>query len=123
MIKLAFCLRRLPHLTLAQFQDHWLNRHAELVRGHAATLNIRRYVQLHTLEDRLNAGLRKSRGAPEPFDGVAALWFDSIQSMTAPGSTPEGKAANLALKEDEARFIDLSHSPLWIGEEHAIVGS
>jgi uncharacterized protein (TIGR02118 family) len=123
MIKLTFCLKRQPHLTLAQFQDYWLHQHAALVKRHAATLNVRRYVQHHTLDDRLNEAIRKSRGAPEPFDGIAELWFDSIPSMTAPGATPEGKTANAELKEDEARFIDLAHSPLWIGKEHTIVGS
>jgi uncharacterized protein (TIGR02118 family) len=123
MIKLTFCLRRQKHLTLVQFQEYWLNQHATLVKQHAATLNIRRYVQHHTLDDRLNEAMRKSRGAPEPFDGIAELWFDSIQSMTAPGATPQGKAANAALKEDEARFIDLALSPLWIGKEYTLIGS
>jgi hypothetical protein len=27
------------------------------------------------------------------------------------------------LLEDERRFIDLERSPLWIGEEHVVVGS
>ena len=46
MIKLTFCLARLPHLTREQFQDYWLNKHAPLVASHKATLGIRRYVQL-----------------------------------------------------------------------------
>lgn len=43
--------------------------------------------------------------------------------MTASGTTSEGKAANQALKEDEARFIDLARSPLWIGTEYVVIGS
>jgi hypothetical protein len=30
---------------------------------------------------------------------------------------PEAQAAWAALIEDEKRFIDLQHSPLWFGEE------
>jgi uncharacterized protein (TIGR02118 family) len=121
MIKLIFCVRRQPHLTRAEFQDYWLNRHGPLVRSHAATLNVRRYVQLHTADAPVNEAIRVSRGAPEPFDGVAELWFDSVEAMTAPGASPEGRAALRALREDEARFIDGARSPVFVGEAHEVI--
>ena len=31
MIKLTFCLHRLPHLSREAFQDYWFNNHAQLV--------------------------------------------------------------------------------------------
>ena len=121
MIKMTYCLRRLPHLTRESFQDYWRNAHGPLVQQSAAALNIRRYVQHHTAGDPINEAMRKGRGAPEAYDGVAELWFDSVESMIAGGSTPEGKAAAKALREDEARFIDQTRSPLWIGEDHELV--
>lgn len=121
MIKLVFCLRRLPHLSLAQFQDYWLNAHGPLVRSHAKALKIRRYVQTHTLDnERLNSGIAASRGAPEPYDGVAELWWDSIEDFLAPGASEEGREASRALLEDERKFIDHARSPLWLSEEHLI---
>ena len=48
MIKLTFCLRRLPHLSREQFQTYWREQHAPLVAKHAKTLGVLRYVQLHT---------------------------------------------------------------------------
>ena len=54
VIRLVFALRRQPHLTLAEFQDYWLNQHAPLVASFATDLNILRYVQTHTIESRLN---------------------------------------------------------------------
>ena len=48
-----------------------------LVRKHAAALNIRRYVRHHTGEYPLDGALPGGRGGPEPFDGVAGVWFDS----------------------------------------------
>ena len=36
MIKLTFCLRRLPHLSREQFQTYWREQHAPLVAKHAA---------------------------------------------------------------------------------------
>ncbi len=121
MIKLVFCLRRLPDFTRADFQRYWRETHGPLVRRHAPVLRIRRYVQLHTLDDALNEALRASRGGPEPYDGVAELWWESRDDLAAAWSTPEGRQAGEALLEDERRFIDLARSPLWIAEEHAII--
>ena len=59
--------------------------------------------------------------APEMFDGVAELWWDSFEDIT--GNThPDAPAAGLALLEDERKFIDLPRSPLFFGEEKTIIG-
>jgi uncharacterized protein (TIGR02118 family) len=121
MIKLVFCARRLPHLSRAEFQRYWRETHGPLVRQHAAALRIRRYVQVHTLDDPLQQALRDSRGGPEAFDGVAELWWDSRDDLARPDDAA-WRAASLALLEDEKRFIDLARSPLWIGEEHVVIG-
>jgi len=122
MVKLVFCLRRLPQLSRADFQRYWREEHGPLVRRHAATLRIRRYVQLHTREDALNDVLRASRGGPEPYDGIAELWWESRDDLEAATASPEGQRASLELLEDERRFIDLGRSPLWIADEHPVVG-
>ncbi len=121
MIKLLFCLRRLPHLSRAEFQRYWRETHGPLVRSHADVLRIRRYVQTHALDHPLNAALAEGRGAPEAFDGVAELWWDSADDLAAATASPEGLAAAQALLDDERRFIDHARSPLWIGEEHPMV--
>jgi uncharacterized protein (TIGR02118 family) len=122
MLKLTFALSRLPHLSREEFQRYWLEQHGPLVRSHAGVLGIRRYVQTHTLADEVQVALRASRGAPEPYDGVAELWYDSLEAIAVAASTDEGRAASVALYEDERRFIDHAASPLWFGEEHEIVG-
>jgi uncharacterized protein (TIGR02118 family) len=120
MIKLTFCLHRLPGLSREAFHDYWFNKHAPLVAEHGKVLRIRRYVQMHALTTPFNDTIRASRGAPEMYDGVAELWWDSIEDLTAT-PTPESQAAGLALLEDERKFIDLSRSPLFLGEEKVIV--
>lgn len=122
MIKLTFCLVRLPHLSREAFQAYWLGTHGPLVKRLAEPLRIRRYVQLHSLPPQASAGLRASRGAPEEFDGVAQLWFDSLEAVIENGRRPEAQAAAALLLEDERRFIDLPRSPLWWGEEKVVVG-
>ena len=123
MLKLVFPLRRLPTLSREQFQKYWYETHGPLVRQHAQALRIRRYVQLHTLDDPINAALRESRGAQEPYDGVAELWWESRDDLEAALGTPEAQEAARALLEDEERFIDLARSALWLGTERPIIPS
>jgi uncharacterized protein (TIGR02118 family) len=122
MVKLVFCARRLPHLSREEFQRYWRDTHGPLVRGYAPLLRVRRYVQTHTIDDAVNDALRASRGGPEPFDGVAELWWDSIDDLRQGAGSEEGREAGEALLADERRFIDLPRSPLWIAEEVPIVG-
>ena len=121
VIKLTFCLRRLDGMSREEFQTYWRETHAPLVASVADTLNIRRYVQQHTMDDAINDPIRTSRSAPPSYDGVAELWWDSLESLAAPGQTEEGRAAGAMLLEDERRFIDLPNSPLFFGEAFEVV--
>ena len=122
MIKLVFCLRRREGMTREEFQDYWLNTHGPLVRRHAQATGCRRYVQVHTTPTPLDDLISASRGAPEPYDGVAELWWDSVESLVAAASTPEGQAAARELLEDERTFIDHGRSPVWLAVEHQLIG-
>jgi hypothetical protein len=75
---------------------------------------------MHSMTVALNQLLRASRGAPEEYDGVAELWWDSVEDLEAVLASPDGAKAGAALLEDEKRFIDLSASPLWLGEEKPV---
>jgi hypothetical protein len=74
-------------------------------------------VQLHTISAGFNNALASGRGAPEHFDGVAELWFDSLDAMVAGARSAEGSAAAETLRLDEEKFIDHSRSPIFVGEE------
>ena len=120
MLKLTFCLRRLPTLSLAEFQDYWLNKHGPLVRSLQPALGMVRYVQLHRLPGDLADGMRRVRGAPEPYDGVAELWWESEETYRAARRNSAAREAGRELLEDEAKFIDLPRSPLWLSREEVI---
>jgi uncharacterized protein (TIGR02118 family) len=121
MIKLTFCLHRLPQLSRESFQKYWFESHAPLVTRHREVLRIRRYVQKHAISDVMNDAIRASRDAPEMYDGVAELWWDSLEDLKGP-QTPEQLAAGQELLEDERKFIDLARSPLFFGSERLIFG-
>lgn len=121
MIKLVFCLRRRRELSPEEFHRYWFEEHGPLVQRKAAAVGMRRYVQVHTLESPVNDALRRGRNTIEPFDGVAEAWWDSVDAMRAAGSTAEGREAAGELIEDEARFIDLARSAVWIAEERELI--
>lgn len=123
MIKLTFCLKRLPGMSREEFQAYWRERHAPLVQRHAQVLGIARYVQSHTLPEGTAHALAEPRGsAGQDYDGVAELWWTDMASFAAAGQTDEGRAAGQELLEDEARFIDLPNSPIFLVEEKQFVG-
>jgi uncharacterized protein (TIGR02118 family) len=123
MIKLVFTIRRREQMTRDEFQRYWREEHAELVKRHADVLRIRRYVQTHARDTELDDVLSGSRGSePRRYDGVAELWWDSIDDLLAVGASEDGQAAMRALLDDERRFIDLPSSPVWLGEEVAVIG-
>jgi uncharacterized protein (TIGR02118 family) len=119
MIKLTFCLHRLPSLSRAEFQTYWFETHAPLVASVKDALRIRRYVQLHSLPAEVSEAIRVTRAGPEGYDGVAQLWWDSFEDMARPDDAKAAEAGRLLL-EDERKFIDLPNSPLWWGEEKVI---
>lgn len=125
MVKIMFCLRRRPHLTPEAFQDYWLTRHAPLVLARARRLGIRRYVQSHTLTDPRLGGLAHDRAfTGEPFDGVAELWLDSASVLYPRSDASEAAMqAGRDLLADEANFIDLPNSPIFVVEEHEILSA
>jgi uncharacterized protein (TIGR02118 family) len=126
MIKLCFCLVRRPELSREAFQDYWRTQHAPLVRAAAPALGIRRYVQSHSVSGPAVQAAAAARGIPvgdgaEEFDGIAELWFESIESLSAAALSGEGRKHAMILVTDEAKFIDQPKSRLFAVREIEII--
>ena len=95
MIKSISLLTRKDGWTHEQFVRHWVDIHAPLAH---AVPGLRRYVQSHIVEER-----RRPDVPPldVEVDGIAELWYDDREAMTAAMATPAAKA----LHADGARFI------------------
>lgn len=120
MLKTVYVLRRKPGMSLEEFQTYWLEHHGPLVRQHAATLGIQRYIQVHTRPPQGEVRTDPLRGQMlEPFDGVAELWSDA---SAATGTAEQRRESARILAEDEANFIDFAGSAVWRGEEHFMIG-
>src|SRR5258708_31155801 len=124
MIKLVFTLRRREGMTGEDFQRYWREEHAPLVQRHAEPLHIRRYAQVHLRETELDDAISAPRGSePRFYDGVAELWWDSLEDLTAAFTTEAGQAPARQLLGDEQRFGGLPPAPLWLGEATEGIGA
>jgi uncharacterized protein (TIGR02118 family) len=121
VVKLVFCLHRRADIDEAEFHRYWREVHGPLAASFAPVLGFRKYVQVHATSVPLSDAIASDRGAPEHFDGVAELWYDSVDTLLAAARTPEGAAAAAALRTDEANFIDHSRSPIFLAEEHQVL--
>ncbi len=123
VIKIVMALRRRDDVAPEEFHRYWREEHGPLACRLLEPLNLRRYVQTHTLDTDLNSQLAAARGTFEAFDGVAELWWDSLDDLLASLGSEDGQRANAELAEDEARFIDLERSSLFLAEEQVIFDS
>lgn len=121
MIKLSFSVKRLPSIPEEEFHRYWRDEHGPLVRSVQNDIGVVRYVQSHTIATPINDAMRASRNALEGFDGVAELWWDSMESFIAGSSSEAGQKAAALLLEDEKRFIDLENSSLFMVDEVVII--
>ena len=122
MFKVVFCLRRRRGMSPEDFDAYWRDKHGPLVKSFREVLRIRRYVQSTRVESDLAGIAATVRGAPDPYDGVAELWFDNWEDLAAGFSTAEGREAGKALIEDERKFIDLANSPIFFSTEREVIG-
>lgn len=114
MLKLLYLLRRVPGLSLEEFQEHWLEYHCRFGRANRSVL---RYVQYHTLANDPVAESLAQAGdteATEPYDGMAVAWFEDADRMKA---SLGGDLVAEALA-DEKHFIDHARSVAVLADEH-----
>ncbi len=115
MIRLVNILRRKPGMSFTEFNDYWLSEHGPKVVAQAQALGVKRYIQLHNLEEPDGPTHDHLRGEMlTPYDGVAEYWFKDMEALLAAEAMTE---INDALFADEKQFIDHSQSAAWIAYE------
>jgi uncharacterized protein (TIGR02118 family) len=107
MVKIVYCISKLPHLSNEEFHRYWREVHGPIA---GRIPGCRKYVQSHTIHRALN-------GREPSFDGVAELWFDDRAALEAAMATREAAAP----LEDEPKFIDHSRVASLIAEEHHVI--
>jgi uncharacterized protein (TIGR02118 family) len=109
MVKLFVMAKRKKDISQEECLKHWLEIHAPLI---LKTLpGIRKYVQNHALQI-------QAAGEP-PFDGMAELWFEDLDSWRKAAEFylgPEGKV----IREDEEKFLDMTSHQSFVCQEKII---
>lgn len=106
MVKLVFFLHKHPDLTEEAFLRYWRDTHGSLV---AKVPGLRKYVQSHHVPVALPF--------PPLCDGLAELWFNSVESMQNALSSPEGQAATA----DAANCFDMARTSMIVVEETPVL--
>jgi hypothetical protein len=116
MIAMVRCLRRQPHVTPGEFQDHWLLRARAAI---GAMPLVRRSVQYHAVaEDPVRAALPQARtSAAEAYDGASIEWFDDVKALAA---HLEGEGFGLE-RSREDWFIDHARSTVQLVRPEVII--
>jgi uncharacterized protein (TIGR02118 family) len=95
VIKSISLLTRKDDISHEEFIRHWVDIHAPLAH---AVPRLRRYVQSHILAERTRPDIET---LAVQIDGIAELWFDSLEDMQFANASPEAKI----LHDDGATFI------------------
>jgi len=107
-VKIIRLVKRRADLTLAQFRDYWLTRHALHEQHAMATTPLQRVVaSIATGEVALG-------GTEPPFDGMVALYFGSLEDARAAWS------GTAAMREDAKNFVDPRSSPQIFADEYLV---
>lgn len=94
MIKRLTLVYRKDGMTVEQFRTHWRDEHGPLA---ARTPGLRRYVQHHVVDTRSPSNVLRP-------DGIAELWFNSVEDETAFFASELGRLQ----REDGRNFVGFS---------------
>jgi uncharacterized protein (TIGR02118 family) len=107
MIKLVYCITKKAGLTDDEFFHYWKNVHGPIG---ARIPGLRRLVQSHRVT------VPGDKHLPS-YDGMAELWFDSVEDLLAARQSAEWKVST----EDEANFINPDMVAHFVSVEHVIL--
>ncbi|WP_239094059.1 EthD domain-containing protein [Bacillus sp. B15-48] len=93
---MSVLLKKNRNLSIPEFHRYWLNEHCDIaMRTPSWYSYIRKYVQTHTLHEMYEDN-------PPAFDGVAQVWFDSLESYQSWAQLPELSV----IAEDEEKLFE-----------------
>ncbi len=109
MVKYIICVKRKAEMTHEEFAAYWRNHHSVVVKSVPEfTRHVRKYVQCHLVSGAIPLGV-----APD-YDGVAELWFDSVEALETAFREPRYLEI---IRPDELKFADLSRCLSFVTEE------
>jgi len=108
-VKIVRLVKRRADLTLAEFKDYWLTRHAPHERRAIETTSLQKVVASFVLPD--------DHKDPE-FDGVAELYFSSLEEIRTMFAGP----VPAMMREDEENFVQMDAPAVRLVAEEYVIG-
>ena len=113
MIKLIICASRKPGISRKEFSNYWRDKHGPLVKSVPEfARHVRKYVQCHLAEDAVPFGI------PGSYDGVAELWFESVEEASQAFKEPKYLEV---IRPDELKFVDPHRCISFVTEEFQVI--
>ena len=113
MVKYIICATRKEGMTREEFSAYWRNHHGPLVKSVPEFIrHVRKYVQCHLVAGAVPLG------AASDYDGVAELWFDSVEDLVNAFNEPRYLEI---IRPDELKFVDPRRCISFITAEVSIV--
>ena len=113
MVKYIICATRKSGMTWEEFDAYWKNHHGTVVKSVPEFIrHVRKYVQCHLVKGAMPLG------AAGNYDGIAELWFDSVEELEKAFNEPQYLEI---IRPDELKFVDLSKCMSFITEEVQVV--
>ena len=124
MIRISYLMRRLPGLSLEEFQTYWSEKHPTAAPQDAfSVLGVKRYMQVLPMNtDTRDLVVGPRTGLEEPYDGMAELWVEDTETLRANWSTEKAKEYVKIFYKDEQNFIDWSRSTILVSNEINVFG-
>ena len=113
MVKLIICATRRADISREEFDSYWRDKHGPLVRSVAEfARHVRKYVQCHLADSVTPFGVA---GA---YDGIAELWFDSVEEARTAFNEPKYLEI---IRADELKFVDPRKCISFVTEELQVI--
>ena len=113
MVKLIICATRRTDISRKEFDSYWGEKHGPLVKSVAEfARHVRKYVQCHLVEGTAPFGIAGD------YDGVAELWFDSVEEASKAFSEPKYREI---IRADELKFVDPHKCISFMTEELQVI--
>ena len=113
MVKYIICAKRKAGMTWEEFDAYWKNHHGHVVKSVPESIrHVRKYVQCHLIPG------AAPLGAEGDYDGIAELWFDSVEELEKAFHEPRYLEI---IRPDERKFADIERCMSFITEEIPVI--
>lgn len=115
MYKIITFSKRKPGMTLEEYRKYWLEVHGQMILEKVPAhikARIKKYSQCPAVD---------IPGHPQPYDGVAEFCFEDYESLKAWSKFYFSDEAS-ELRDDQAKFGDVSSMITIITEETVVIG-